>query len=232
MKKIYFIFTIIIYQNLFCQIDSIKLIDEINFDLSIKNNLSWENYNKKINVTSLIFAGKGVLDGKYYKDGNEITFDGQIDHKKNGTSIYSSNSNQDKGIENTIEKLVTEIFNISNFYYFKSNKKGEKPYEEFSIQNDDNTWEFNTYKKKVKEVHRVEDKKAKRKVFLDNNGKIKKIITSLTHNSDILTQKHFQDHYIEIYLVPYGIKQKYSQIKGKIINVSNKNKIEFSITFP
>ena len=40
----YIVFSMLFFsQNLFCQTDSIKLIDEVNIDLSTQNNLSWEN---------------------------------------------------------------------------------------------------------------------------------------------------------------------------------------------
>lgn len=231
MKSLSF-FLLFLSQILFCQADSIKLIDEINIDLSTQNNLSWENYNQKINIKPLIFSGNGFFNGKYYKNGQEIIFEGKVNHKKNGMTIHSSNSLQDKSIELIIEKLITEVFKISNFYYFRSNKKGQKPYEEFAMQKENNTWVFNTYKEDVKKENHIENKKAKREVLLDNDGKIKRIITSLTHNNNVIsTQKHFQDHYIEIDIISYGIKQKYSKIKGEIIDVNSKNKIEFSIVF-
>ena len=69
-------------QNLFCQTDSIKLIDE----LSTQNNLSWENYNQKINIKPLIYSGNGFFNGKYYKNGQEIIFEGKVNHKKKWNS--------------------------------------------------------------------------------------------------------------------------------------------------
>ena len=230
----YIVFSMLFFsQNLFCQTDSIKLIDEVNIDLSTQNNLSWENYNQKINIKPIIYSGNGFFNGKYYKNGQEIIFEGKVNHKKNGIAISSSNSLQDKSIETIIEKLITEVFKISDFYYFRSNKKGKKPYEEFAIQREDNTWVFNTYKEDIKKENRIENKKAKREVLLDNDGKIKRITTSLIHNHNaISTQKYFQDHHIEIDIMPYEIKQKYSKIKGEIVDINSKNKIEFSIVFP
>ena len=68
---------------------------------------------------------------------------------------------------------------------------------------------------------------------MDNDGKIKRIITSLTHNDNaVSTQKQFQDHHIEIDIISSEIKQKYSKIKGEILDINSKNKIEFSIVFP
>ena len=230
----YIVFSMLfLSQNLFCQTDSIKLIDEVNIDLSTQNNLSWENYNQKINIRPLIYSGNGFFNGKYYKNGQEIIFEGKVNHKKNGIVVKSSNSLQDKSIETIIEKLITEVFKLSNFYYFRSNKKGNKPYEEFAIQREDNTWVFNTYKEDIKKENHIENKKAKREVLLDNDGKIKRITTSLTHNDNaVSTQKQFQDHYIEIDIISSEIKQKYSKIKGEILDINSKNKIEFSIVFP
>lgn len=230
VKYMSLLFFILISTNIFCQNDSIKLINEIDIDLSIQNNLSWESYNKKINPQTLMFSGKGFFNGKYYKNGKEISFEGEINHKKDKIDIYSTNI--DKNIDTLIEKLINNIFNISYFYYFKSNKKGQEPYEEYSIQKGNNIWEFRTYKETIKKSNHMEDKKVMREITLDDSGKIKKIITSLTHKNDIPLQNHFQDHHIEIDVVSYGIKQKYSQIKGEIVGVSSKNKIEFSIVFP
>ena len=223
----YIVFSMLFFsQNLFCQTDSIKLIDEVNIDLSR------ENYNQKINIRPLIYSGSGVFKGKYYKNGQEIIFEGKVNHKSRIT-ISSSNSLQDKSIETIIEKLITEVFKISDFYYFRSNKKGNKPYEEFAIQREDNTWIFNTYKEDIKKENHIQNKKARREVLLNEDGKIKRIITSLTHNNNaVSTQKQFQDHYIEIDIISSEIKQKYSKIKGEIIDVNSKNKIEFSIVFP
>ena len=68
---------------------------------------------------------------------------------------------------------------------------------------------------------------------MDNDGKIKRITTSLIHNDNaVSTQKQFQDHYIEIDIISSEIKQKYSKIKGEIVDINSKNKIEFSIVFP
>lgn len=225
---LFFFFTI--SQYLFCQADSIKLIDELKIDLSIENYVYWENYNKKINAKSLIFYGKGIFEGKYYKNGEEIIFNGNLEHKKEEIKIDFKNSIQDNEV--VIKSAINEILNISNYYYFKSNKKAVKPYEEFAVQKDNNTWVFNTYKGDIKKANRMEDKKIKREVILDNNGRIKRIITSLTHKNDIPLQNHFQDHHIEINVISYGIKQKFSRIKGEIISVNSKNKIEFSIVFP
>lgn len=230
MKKYILFFFFTISQSLFCQIDSIKLIDEVNIDLSIENYASWENYNKKLNIKSLIFSGKGTFEGKYHKNGTEIIFNGNLEHKKEQIKIDFKNSIQDNQV--IIRTAINEILNISNYYYFKSNKKAVKPYEEFAIQKDNDTWVFNTYKEGIKKANHMEDKKIKREVILDNNGRIKKIITSLTHKNDTPQQNHFQDHHIEIDVVPYGIKQKFSRIKGEIMSVDTQNKIVFSIIFP
>lgn len=143
MTKYIFIFSILFFQNLFCQTDSIKLIDKIYINLSTQNDLSWERYNKKLKVKPLIFSGQSVFNGKYHKNGEIINFERKINHKKGNIDIVPSYSIQDKDIDVFLKQIIKEIFGISNFYYFTSNKKGEKPYNEFAFQKENNTWSFN-----------------------------------------------------------------------------------------
>ena len=115
MTKYIFIFSILFFQNLFCQTDSIKLIDKININLSTQNDLSWERYNKKLKVKPLIFSGQSVFNGKYHKNGEIINFERKINHKKGNIDIVPSYSIQDKDIDVFLKQIIKEIFGISNF---------------------------------------------------------------------------------------------------------------------